>query len=41
MEQHDARMAERDARFEEVTREIRRILYAMERRGGNGGRREA
>jgi len=27
-----------DARFEELTREIRRILDAIERRGGDGGR---
>jgi chromosome segregation ATPase len=36
-----ARMEEHDARFEAITRDIRRILDAMERRGGNGGGREA
>lgn len=40
MEQHDARMAEHDARFEAMARDIRRILDAMERRGGNGGQRQ-
>ncbi len=39
MEQHDARMADYDARFEEVSRDIRRILDAIERRGGNGDSR--
>lgn len=48
MEQHDgrmaemtARMAEHDARFEAMARDIRRILDALERRGGDGGRQEA
>ena len=41
MEQQDARIAEQNARIEAMTREIRRILDAMERRGGDGGRREA
>jgi hypothetical protein len=40
MEQHDARMAEHDVRFEAMSRDIRRILDAMERRGGTGGGRE-
>ena len=35
-----SRMEQHDARFEAVTREIRRILDAIERRGGNGGRRK-
>jgi len=35
-----SRMEQHDARFEAVTREIRRILDAIERRGGDGGRRE-
>jgi hypothetical protein len=39
MEQHDARMAEHDVRFEAMSRDIRRILDAMERRGGDGGGR--
>ena len=39
MEQRDARMADSDARFEEVSRDIRRILDAIERRGGNGDSR--
>ena len=33
-----SRMEQHDARFEAVTRDIRRILDAMERRGGDGGR---
>ena len=48
MEQFAARMVQHDARFEavnleirEMRRDIRRILDAMERRGGDGGRREA
>ena len=46
MEEHDARleqlasrMVEHDARFEAIARDIRRILDAMDRRGGNGGSR--
>lgn len=35
-----ARMEQHDARFEAMSRDIRRILDTMERRGGNGGRRE-
>jgi chromosome segregation ATPase len=35
-----ARMEQHDARFEGMSRDIRRILDAMERRGGDGGRRE-
>ncbi len=34
-----ARMAEHDARFEAMSRDIRQILDALERRGGDGGRR--
>jgi len=34
-----ARMEEYDARFEVVSRDIQRILNAIERRGGNGGSR--
>ena len=41
MEQQDAKVAEQNTRIEEMTREIRRILDAMERRGGDGGRRES
>ncbi len=41
MEQQDAKTAEQNTRIEEMTRDIRRILDAMERRGGDGGRREA
>ena len=41
MEQQDARIAEQNARIEAMTGEIRRILDTLERRGGNGGRREA
>lgn len=41
MEQQDARMAEQNARIEGMTRDIRRILDAMERRGGDGGGRQA
>jgi len=48
MEQQDAKIAEQNARIEamileirEMRHDIRRILDAMERRGGNGGRREA
>jgi chromosome segregation ATPase len=41
MEQHDARMAEHDSRFEAMARDIRQILDAMERGGGDGGRRMA
>jgi methyl-accepting chemotaxis protein len=41
MEQHDARMDEQATRIEEMTRDIRRILDTMERRRGDGGRREA
>jgi len=37
MEQHDARFEQQNARIEELNREIRRILDAMERRGGDGG----
>ena len=39
MEQQDARIAEQNARIEGMTRDIRRILDAMERRGGDGGAR--
>lgn len=50
MEQHElrfeaisrefrTRMAEHDARFEALSLDIRRILDALERRGGNGGGR--
>jgi hypothetical protein len=35
------RMEQHDSRFEAMSRDIRRILDAMERRGGDGGRREA
>jgi chromosome segregation ATPase len=35
-----SRMEQHDARFEEMSREIRRILDAIERRGGDGGRRQ-
>ncbi len=38
--QVSSRMEQHDARFEEMTRDIRRILDAMERRGGDGGGRE-
>ncbi len=41
MEQHDVRLAEHDARFEAMIRDIRRILDAIERRGGDGGSRQA
>jgi septal ring factor EnvC (AmiA/AmiB activator) len=33
-----ARMEQHDARFEAMSRDIRRILDALERRGGDGGR---
>ena len=36
-----SRMEQHDARFEAATRDIRRILDAMERRGGDGGRRRS
>jgi methyl-accepting chemotaxis protein len=36
-----SRMEQHDARFEAITRDIRRILDALERRGGDGGRRES
>ena len=36
-----SRMEQHDARFEAVTRDIRRILDTMERRGGNGARLES
>jgi chromosome segregation ATPase len=39
MEQQDAKIAEQNTRIEGMTRDIRRILDAMERRGGDGGRR--
>lgn len=35
-----ARMEQHDARFEAMSRDIRRILDAMERRGGDGGGRQ-
>ncbi len=35
-----SRMEQHDARIEEMTRDIRRILDTMERRGGDGGRRD-
>jgi len=34
-----ARMEQSDARIEEITREIRQILDALRRRGGDGGGR--
>jgi uncharacterized coiled-coil protein SlyX len=34
-----SRMEQHDARFEAMSRDIRRILDAMERRGGDGGAR--
>jgi len=40
MEQQDGKLAEQNTRIEEMTRDIRRILDAIERRGGNGGRRK-
>jgi hypothetical protein len=36
-----SRMEQHDARFEAITREIRRIVDGLERRGGDGGRRES
>jgi len=36
-----SRMEQHDARFEAITREIRRILDGLERRGGGGGRRDS
>ncbi len=38
--QVSSRMEQHDARFEAMTRDIRRILDAIERRGGDGGSRE-
>ncbi len=35
-----SRMEQHDARFEEISRDIRRILDALERGGGDGGGRE-
>ena len=35
-----SRMEQQDTRIEAMTREIRRILDTLERRGGNGGQRE-
>jgi methyl-accepting chemotaxis protein len=40
MEQQDGKMAEQNTRIEEITRDIRRILETIERRGGDGGRRK-
>ena len=39
MEQHDARFESVNLEIREMRHDIRRILDAMERRGGNGGRR--
>ena len=41
MEQHDARFEAGNLEIREMRRDIRRILDAMERRGGDGGRRES
>ena len=41
MEQHDARFEAVNLEIREMRRDIRRILDAMERRGGDGGRRES
>ncbi|MBI4536590.1 MAG: hypothetical protein HY712_01380 [candidate division NC10 bacterium] len=41
MEQQDVKLAEQNTRIEEMIRDIRRILDAMERRGGDGGRQES
>jgi len=41
MEQQDARFEAVNLEIREMRRDIRRILDAMERRGGDGGRREA
>jgi len=35
-----SRMEQHDARFESMSRDMRRILDAMERRGGDGGGRQ-
>lgn len=37
IDEHRRQIRESNARIEEMTRDIRRILDAMERRGGNGG----
>jgi hypothetical protein len=41
MEQHDARFEAVNLEIREMRHDIRRILDAMERRGGDGGRRES
>ena len=41
MEQQDARFEAVNLEIREMRRDIRRILDAMERRGGDGGRRES
>jgi septal ring factor EnvC (AmiA/AmiB activator) len=41
MEQHDARFEQQNAEIAELRRDIRRILDAMERRGGDGSSRES
>jgi uncharacterized coiled-coil DUF342 family protein len=40
MEQHDAQFEAVNLEIREMRRDIRRILGAIERRGGNGGRRK-
>jgi uncharacterized coiled-coil DUF342 family protein len=40
MEQHDARFEAVNLEIREMRHDIRRILDAMERRGGDGGRRK-
>ena len=41
MEQHDARFEAVNLEIREMRRDIRRILDAMERRGGDGGHQES
>jgi methyl-accepting chemotaxis protein len=41
MEQHDGRFEAISNDIRELNREIRRILDSLERRGGDGGRRDA
>ena len=41
MEQHDARFEAVNLEIREMRHDIQRILDAMERRGGDGGRRES
>ena len=41
MEQHDARFEAGNLEIREMRRDIRRILDAMERRGGDGGHQES